>query len=156
MIRGTTESSSCQKLILGAENDPDTAKHRGRRREGRVLGGELWRGGQEEYKWDWREGKVLGGCDAADAECRSAREWKWVYVGAAGGGTQGGWRWTAERSGDMLRGGWRQKHKKHQMQPKAQRPCEIDRERERFWRKDSAERRQSALLSQSQSQNTRN
>lgn len=50
--------------------------------QGEKEGGELWRGGQEEYKWDWREGKVLGGCDAADAECRSAREWKWVYVGA--------------------------------------------------------------------------
>lgn len=38
MIRGTTESNSCLKIILGTENDPDTAKHRGRRREGSCEG----------------------------------------------------------------------------------------------------------------------
>lgn len=158
MIRDITESSSCLKLILGAENDPDTAKHRGRKREGRVLGGELWRGGQEEYKWDWREGKVLGGCDAADAECRSAREWKWVYVGAtvelraAEGERQRGveicWEEADVRSTRSTR--CNPKHRGHV------KLIERERERDSDGRKDSAERRQLELLSQSQSQNTRN
>lgn len=34
--------------------------------------------GEEEYKWDWSEGKVLGGCDAADAESMRGT---WMEVG---------------------------------------------------------------------------
>lgn len=46
MIRGTTESSSCLKLILGAENDPDTAK--GEKEGGESIGRGVvkgWAGG---------------------------------------------------------------------------------------------------------------
>lgn len=120
-IMADKRRQNCLKLFLGAENDPDTAESKGRRRE---EGEGAWRGGEEDEAGEkekyW-----------ADVMLQMLNAQVHVSVERSGGGSQGEQQRGVET-------GWEEadvRHTKDPVKPKTQRLRETDPERLRTrWR----------------------